>query len=80
MNYGCSKARIEEVFTVVELYRAEEVFVTGTGAEIIGVVKINGRQIADGRPGPMTQKLIETFRAYAKTPASGAAVYEEVNV
>ncbi len=71
---------VEEVFTVVELYRAEEVFVTGTGAEIIGVVKINGRQIADGRPGPMTQKLIETFRAYAKTPASGAAVYEEVKV
>jgi branched-chain amino acid aminotransferase len=71
---------IEEVFTVPELYRADEVFVTGTGAEIIGVVRINGRTIANGKPGPITKKLIEAFREYAKTPEAGVAVYEEVRV
>lgn len=71
---------VEEVFTVPELYRAQEVFVTGTGAEIIGVVRINGRPISDGKPGPATQRLIQAFREYAKTPESGVAVYEAVKV
>lgn len=52
----------EQVFTVPELYRADEVFVTGTGAEIIGVVYLNGRLIADGKPGPLTTQLIRHFR------------------
>src|SRR5208282_3710676 len=64
----------EQIFTVFELYRAEEVFVTGTGAEIIGVVKIDGRTIGNGKPGPMTTKLIETFHDY--TSKNGTPIYE----
>ncbi|MBI5597898.1 MAG: branched-chain-amino-acid transaminase [Elusimicrobia bacterium] len=70
----------ELIFTVPELYRADEVFVTGTGAEIIGVVLINGRVVADGKPGPLTAKLIRAFREYAKSAESGAPVYEPVKV
>lgn len=65
----------EQVFTCFELYRAEEVFVTGTGAEIVGAVKIDGRVIGDGRPGPLTRRLTEAFRAYASK--NGTPVYEE---
>ncbi|MEE8424312.1 MAG: branched-chain-amino-acid transaminase [Elusimicrobiota bacterium] len=71
---------VEEVFTVPELYRADEVFVTGTGAEIIGVVSINGRTISNGKPGPLTMKLIAEFRKYVMTPEAGVAVYEKVRV
>jgi len=45
-----------------EVYNADEVFLTGTAAEIIPVVKVDGRQIADGRPGKITKKLIMQFR------------------
>ena len=69
---------IEQVFTVPELYRAEEVFVTGTGAEIIGVIEVNARRIADGKPGPVTRSLIQEFRRYARTPEAGALVYDKV--
>lgn len=71
---------LEKVFTIPQLYRADEVFVTGTGAEIIGVIQVNGRQIADGKPGPVTRKLIKEFRDFTKTPDAGVAVYEEVSV
>src|SRR5207237_147925 len=70
----------EQVFTIPELFRADEVFVTGTGAEIIGVTKIEGRQIGKGKPGPVTEKLIGVFREFAKTPAAGTPVYEEIKV
>jgi branched-chain amino acid aminotransferase len=40
---------------------------TGTGAEVIGVVQIDGRQIGDGRPGPITCKLRQKFFAYARS-------------
>ncbi|MBI3296531.1 MAG: branched-chain-amino-acid transaminase [Elusimicrobia bacterium] len=70
----------EQVFSVPELYRADEVFVTGTGAEIIGVVLLNGRVIGDGKPGPLTTSLIRAFREYTKTAEAGAAVYEAVKV
>jgi branched-chain amino acid aminotransferase len=64
----------EQIFTVFELYRAEEVFVTGTGAELIGVIKIDGRTIGNGKPGPTTTKLTEIFREYASK--NGTPIYE----
>ena len=70
----------ETVFTAPEIYRADEVFVTGTGAEIIGVVEVNGRLIADGKPGPITTELIRRFREYTVSPEAGAPVYEEAKV
>lgn len=52
----------EEVFTRHELYTADEVFLTGTAAEIVPVIAIDNRQIGAGKPGPMTLKLTEAFR------------------
>ncbi|MBI4424167.1 MAG: branched-chain-amino-acid transaminase [Elusimicrobia bacterium] len=66
---------LEEMFTCFELYRAEEVFVTGTGAEVIGVTKIDGRVIGDGQVGPVTKQIIEIFRDYANK--NGTPVYQE---
>lgn len=53
---------IEEPFTQYDVYTADEVFLTGTAAEVIAVVKVDGRVIGDGQPGPHTKKLLEAFR------------------
>jgi branched-chain amino acid aminotransferase len=52
----------EEFFTMYDLYTADECFLTGTAAEIIPVVKADGRLIADGKPGKITAKLIKEFK------------------
>lgn len=44
-----------------DLYIAAECFLTGTGAEVIAVTKIDGRPIGDGKPGPVTRRLLEAF-------------------
>ncbi|MGC4032472.1 MAG: branched-chain-amino-acid transaminase [Tepidisphaeraceae bacterium] len=44
-----------------DLYIADECFLTGTGAEVIAVTKIDGRTIGTGEPGPITQKLLAAF-------------------
>lgn len=54
----------EKVFTRFDLYTADEAFLTGTAAEVIPMVKLDGRAIADGKPGPLTRKLIEAFHGY----------------
>lgn len=53
----------EERLTQYEAYVADEVFLTGTGAEMIPVVSIDKRTIGDGKPGPMFRMLLEKFRA-----------------
>jgi len=45
-----------------DLYTADEIFVTGTAAEVGPVTKIDGRVIGDGKPGPITKDLMEGFR------------------
>ena len=55
---------VEQDITVVALYDADECFLTGTAAEVISVTKVDGRSIGDGRPGPITQKLLSAFRQY----------------
>lgn len=66
--------RVEEkAFTRYELYIADECFLTGTAAEIIPVVKIDGRTIGDGLPGAMTEKLAAEFRKLTKT--TGTPIY-----
>ncbi|MFC7440881.1 branched-chain-amino-acid transaminase [Laceyella putida] len=53
----------EEVpFTRHDVYVADEVFLTGTAAEMIPVVNVDGRLIGSGKPGPMTAKLTQAFR------------------
>lgn len=45
-----------------DLYVADECFLTGTAAEVIPVVSLDGRPIGDGKPGAITKKLLELFR------------------
>lgn len=56
----------EEVLTRYDLYNAEECFLTGTAAEIVPVVKIDGRKIGVGKPGKVTLQLIGDFRELTK--------------
>lgn len=48
--------------TRYDVWNADEVFLTGTGAEVIPVVKLDGRQIGDGKPGPIFLRVLEAFR------------------
>ncbi len=64
----------EELFTRYELYTSDECFLTGTAAEVIPVVEVDKRPIGDGKPGPITLKLIDAFRRYAQT--HGTPIYE----
>ncbi|OGS05022.1 MAG: branched-chain-amino-acid transaminase [Elusimicrobia bacterium RIFCSPLOWO2_12_FULL_59_9] len=64
----------EELFTLFHLYQAEEIFLTGTAAEILPAVKIDGRVIGTGKPGPRTQQLVGHFRDL--TRKTGVPVYE----
>ncbi len=58
---------VEGYITRHELYNAEECFLTGTAAEIIPVVKVDGRTIGNGKPGPVTKKLLDAFHKLTKT-------------
>ena len=51
----------ESFLTRYDLYTAEECFMTGTGAEIVPVVRIDGRRIGTGVPGPVTARIREGF-------------------
>ena len=54
---------IREVnMTRYDIWCADECFLTGTGAEVIPTVKLDGRVIGTGRPGPITQRVLEAFR------------------
>lgn len=50
-----------------DIYTADEVFVTGTAAEIAPVTKIDGRLIDDGTPGPVTKQLMVAFKELTMT-------------
>jgi branched-chain amino acid aminotransferase len=63
----------EEPFTRHDVYVADEVFLTGTAAEVIAVVKVDGRVIGNGAPGEHTNKLLEAFRK--KVVEEGVKVY-----
>ena len=58
-----NKIETKECFmTRHEVYTSDECFLTGTAAEIIPVVKVDGRTIGDGKPGPVTVKMMKWFR------------------
>lgn len=56
----------EKNLTRFDLYVADEMFLTGTAAEVIGVVELDGRVIGDGTPGPITRQLRKIFFEYAR--------------
>lgn len=68
MDLACGKGiPVEEkMFTMYDVYTADEVFLTGTAAEVIPVINVDGRIIADGKPGKMTWELIAAFHELTK--------------
>lgn len=52
-----------------DIYVAEECFLTGTAAEVIAVVSLDGRTIGSGKPGPITQNLLEQFQKLTRGTA-----------
>lgn len=55
----------ERFISQAELYSADEVFLTGTTVEVLAVVRVDGKVIGDGRPGPITQRLAAGFSSLA---------------
>ena len=82
--YGITRATVIELaeasgikvsepnLTRYDLFNADECFVTGTGAEIMPVVKIDGRVIGSGKPGTVTRKLTDQY--HALTQVSGEPI------
>ena len=56
----------EDVLARYDLYTADEMFLTGTAAEIISVVNMDRRIIGTGKPGPVTRELAKHFHAFAQ--------------
>jgi branched-chain amino acid aminotransferase len=52
----------EPNLTRYDVFCADECFLTGTGAEVVPVTKVDGRVIGAGKPGPVTTKLIAKYR------------------
>jgi branched-chain amino acid aminotransferase len=52
----------EANLTRYDLWCSDECFLTGSGAEVIPVIKLDGRTIGDGKPGPITKKVLAEFR------------------
>src|SRR5689334_7117608 len=63
----------EPNLTRYDVFNADECFLTGTGAEIVPVVKVDGRLIGNGKPGPLTRKLVVEYHSLTKT--SGEPIY-----
>lgn len=57
---------VEGIYTRFDLYTADECFLTGTAAEVIPMVRLDARTIGDGKPGPITRKLMDEFRGYVE--------------
>jgi branched-chain amino acid aminotransferase len=60
----------EKFFTPYDLYIAEEVFLTGTAAEVVPVVKIDARVIGDGKPGARTRKIMDAYKELTRREGS----------
>jgi branched-chain amino acid aminotransferase len=64
----------EQPFTLHDVYVADEVFFTGTAAEVIAVREVDGRVIGSGKAGPITTHLLQEFRSIVEV--DGVKVYE----
>jgi branched-chain amino acid aminotransferase len=65
----------ETNITPFQLFTADEVFFTGTAAEVIPIREVNKRQIGNGSPGPVTKKLMAAFQKATADPAEGVPIY-----
>ena len=62
----------ERRFTVAEAYEAAEAFLTSASNFVLPVVSIDGRPVADGKPGPITTRLRQLYLQMASAPAMAA--------
>lgn len=62
----------ECIMTLYDCYVADEAFLTGTAAEVIPMIRLDGRTIGNGKPGAITNRLIDAFREQTRT--TGAAL------
>jgi len=65
---------VEKDITPAEVLTADEVFLTGTAAGVVPVTKIAGRVVGDGKPGPITRKLMERFSKLLGDPSEGVKI------
>jgi branched-chain amino acid aminotransferase len=65
---------MEPNLTRYDVFNADECFLTGTGAEIVPVVKVDGRIIGNGKPGALTRKLVSDYHSLTKV--SGEPIYD----
>ena len=65
---------VERELTPFELLTADEVFLTGTAAEIVPVESVNGRKIGEEVPGPITERLIREFERLKGDPSQGVKI------
>jgi branched-chain amino acid aminotransferase len=72
-NLGYNVA--EPNITPFQLFTADEVFFTGTAAEVVPIREVNKRQIGNGKPGPVTKKLMAAFEKATADPAFGVPIY-----
>jgi branched-chain amino acid aminotransferase len=65
----CAKLKIpcvEKTIQRHDVYIADECFLTGTGAEVIAVTKVDGRLVGNGEPGPITRQLLDAFHKHVR--------------
>ncbi|MGI5817887.1 MAG: branched-chain-amino-acid transaminase [Armatimonadota bacterium] len=65
---------VEHLFPVTSVHTADECFLTGTAAELVPVIEVDGRIIGDGKPGAMTKRLLKRFRNL--TESEGTPIYD----
>jgi D-alanine transaminase len=62
----------ERPLSAAALRSADEVLLTGTTIEVVGVVRVDGRVVGDGAPGPVTRRLAERFGARSEAAGRGS--------
>jgi branched-chain amino acid aminotransferase len=65
---------VEQNLGYYDMYSADEIFVTGTAAEVAPIVLVDGRSIGSGRPGPITRQLMAAFKTVTET--EGTPIYK----
>jgi branched-chain amino acid aminotransferase len=68
-------AVVEKNITPTDLFSADEAFLTGTAAEITPIAEVNMRIIGNGRPGPLTCRLMDEFEKLLGDPNEGIPIY-----
>ena len=63
LGFSCRQS----ITTLYDVYNADEAFLTGTAAEVIPMITCDGRNIGDGKPGKITQRIISAFRELVLT-------------